>query len=209
MPTSSRPGKRILRGKSPAAKVRTSLRTVSKTTGREVADGTATGITAKMHVQTERLKMRRPRTDFSAPAIITALMLTLCCCSGKRNEFSAFREMPESGWVYGVPVVFTPMHPADTLITGPLYLTVRHNDTYPYANIWLEIEADGFVDTLNIRLADIYGNWTGKGHGSTKEITVNLLEKYTHHSGDTIRLRHILRTDTLKGISAVGLQLNP
>ena len=134
--------------------------------------------------------------------------MLLCCCSSNNDEFSSFKEVNGSGWVFNNPLVFVPEH-QDSIISGPLLLTVRHNDSYPFANLWLVISDDTHTDTLNIKMADIYGNWAGKGLGSTKEITLTVNENYTHHSGDTIRIRHIVRTDTLQGVSMVGLQLNP
>jgi len=129
-------------------------------------------------------------------------------CSAKTDEFSEFKTIPGNKWVYGNTLAFTPEH-VDSVVTGPLFLTLRHDDSYPYANICLELKGKMICDTLNITLADVYGNWLGKGYGANREITIAVSDRYTHSSGDTLFVRHILRTDTLSGISLVGLQLNP
>lgn len=142
-------------------------------------------------------------------AVITTVLcaILMCGCTVRDDEFSAFREMPRYGWVYSEPAVLVPEH-ADSIATGPLLLVLRNDDTYPYANIWVEVSGKDIRDTLNLRLADVYGNWLGKGLGSTREVTATVRDRYTHRSGDTIRVRHILRTDTLPGITLVGLELN-
>lgn len=139
--------------------------------------------------------------------LLTAVLL-LSSCKAKDNEFSEFRDIPAKGWAYGTPVLLAPEQ-NDSVASGPLFLTLRHNNSFPFSNIYVEIEGKNLLDTINIPLADIYGNWYGKGKGDLKEVTVLVRRNYTHTSGDTILVRHILRVDTLDGVSSVGLQLNP
>lgn len=148
------------------------------------------------------------RKDNISAVILFLIFGLVSSCTGRTDEFSAFRNIPESGWAYSHALTFAPEH-ADSVSSGPLYLTMRHGDAYPYSNIYLEVSAGGEKDTVRIQLADVYGNWLGKGLGASREVTVMVRDRFVHHTGDTVTVRHILRTDTLQGVDMIGIQLNP
>lgn len=148
---------------------------------------------------------------------LVAAVLSACntgTAPGGDNYFSSFGTIGSDGWRYDAPV---PM-PVDTLrdstATGTLVLSLRHGADYRYSNIWLEISKarrDSVVmrDTFDIILADDFGNWRGKGMGTTLQLTDTLRRHFTISRGDTLMLRHIMRLDTLEAVERVGLILIP
>ena len=140
------------------------------------------------------------------PAALTLLMaLALAACESvipERN--SSFAHIPTDGWAYG-DTVSLQMPPAGGRATS---LALRHTDSYPYRNLWIEISqrhANGknaLRDTINIEMCDAYGQWHGSGFGDSYQISVRLPE-----IPDTteLRIRHIMRTDTLREITQIGI----
>lgn len=93
-----------------------------------------------------------------------------------------------------------------------LFLVLKNNEKYKYSNIYFFItleKPDGSkkTDTLQYRLANPDGSWTGKGMGNVKENL--LLYRENEIFSDTgvykIHLQHGMRTNQLKGLKNIGL----
>ncbi len=148
------------------------------------------------------------------PYLITALILTVCVTSGcVKGEVSAYGDVALEGWSYGDTVTLT----CDSTSISPysnMYLSLTHNNNYPYRNIWLEIsyiDQDSLirVDSVNIELCDKYGRWYGKGFGPSYQIETQVPGAILPPPGSKINVRHIMRTDTLRGIEKIGMSLRP
>ncbi|MDE6573772.1 MAG: gliding motility lipoprotein GldH [Muribaculaceae bacterium] len=150
--------------------------------------------------------------------VFLAAATLLCACSingrhgnGDDNFFSAFKTFPDAEWNYAEPAVFHVDTLRDSISEpGILTLTVRHTNGYPYCNLWLELarlQGDSITakDTLNITMADAFGKWRGHGSGPTLQLTDTIATGMRLHIHDTLRLRHIMRTDTLQGIEQIGI----
>lgn len=150
------------------------------------------------------------RMRFIAVLASVAMMLSMLPsgCANLLNDDSAYSLLPESGWVYGDMVTFSLTH-LDSVSSGELFVAVSHDSSYRYSNLWLEIssvEEDNSLvrDTVEFHMSDSCGNWSGTGLGP--EIEVEIPVKHIRHvSGHPINIRHIMRCDTLRGISKVGL----
>lgn len=108
-------------------------------------------------------------------------------------------------------LTFNPTH-KDSISTADFCLLIRHNSTYPYSNLWLEVEYTDYKDnisrdTINIIIADKYGRWKGYGNATDFQLTDTIARDVAHKSGAPVRVRHIMRVDTLLGIDMVGLEL--
>lgn len=134
-----------------------------------------------------------------ASAIFAALM-TACTSAG---YYSGFEDVPADGWAYGDTISFY----ADSCVAPVMHIAIRHNDTYPYRNIWLEMSDSTRRDTVNIELCDIYGRWHGKGIGSSYQIAAPA--PFSPAPGQKFYIRHILRVDTLVGIEQIGIIPQP
>lgn len=149
-----------------------------------------------------------------------ALMVASCGITGSRgngddNYFSAFKTFDNQLWSYAEPVEFVVDTLRDTLSRrGTLLLSLRHTHGYGYGNIWLELsyplnDSVEQADTFNVVLADSYGRWLGHGSGPSMLVTDTLSRNFELHRGMKLRLRHIMRTDTLANIEQVGIVYLP
>ncbi|MDE6529101.1 MAG: gliding motility lipoprotein GldH, partial [Muribaculaceae bacterium] len=129
----------------------------------------------------------------------------------RSNLYSEYHRISEDGWRYGAEVFFTPVH-SDSLCSGRFVVALRHDNTYPYTDIRLEVtHVDGgteLCDTIDIELAGRYGQWNGSGIGTSFQVA-DTLGRTVHPSGTMVRLRHLMRTDTLHGINQAGLFFVP
>ena len=62
-------------------------------------------------------------------------------------------------------------------------------------------------DTLDIRLADVYGRWLGSGFGASYQREVTVSPAAVVDITRPVALRHIMRVDTLQGIEQVGIEV--
>lgn len=141
--------------------------------------------------------------------IFIALSLCLGACSLGHNDYSDFSNKPAHGWAYNDTISFAPSFD-DSIATGNLSIAVRHDNSYPFRNLWIEvtIDKDSLVtsrDSINIEFADIYGNWHGKGIGSTLQIEKEIAQEITLPDSANVHIRHIMRVDTLQGIEQLGI----
>ena len=141
--------------------------------------------------------------------IILSLLLCLGACAPKRNDYSEFKILNPQGWAYGDTLVYDVTH-GDSILVGDLYLSLRHTNDYLYSNLWLEVTFSDsnkikYIDTLNIKLADVYGNWSGKGVGISFQKQILVKRRLSHVKGKAVNVRHIMRTDTLRGIELLGI----
>ena len=92
---------------------------------------------------------------------------------------------------------------------GRLVVAVRHNNAYSYRNLWLEVTFGNpprmYRDTVNIELADSYGRWHGNGLGPSYQISVPVVRSVNLNDSSRVFIRHIMRVDTIPGITSVGL----
>lgn len=124
------------------------------------------------------------------------------CSEPSRAPQSGFSHLPDYGWAYGDTVVIR----LDASADAPA-LAVRHTDEYPYRNLWLEISqeldsATTLRDTVNIELCNAYGRWHGNGFGGSYQIAFPLPRAV---SAQEVNIRHIMRVDTLRGLTDVGI----
>ncbi|MBO4943180.1 MAG: gliding motility lipoprotein GldH [Muribaculaceae bacterium] len=135
--------------------------------------------------------------------------------NGNDNFFSAFRTMPGAAWRYEEPVIFTVDTLRDSMaVEGDLLLTLRHTHGYEFRNLWLEIMPDldntlAKPDTLNIVFADVEGRWRGRGSGPSLQVSDTVAHGIYMRQGQKVRLRHIMRRDTVDGIEQIGITFIP
>lgn len=155
-----------------------------------------------------------------AVAAAVTMMAVSCGITGSRgngddNYFSAFTTFAAAEWDYARPAVFRVDTLRDSVSRGgTLLLSLRYTAAYEYSNIWLELayttaDSATVADTINLRLADDYGHWLGHGSGPTLQITDTISTDFRICKGETITLRHIMRTDTLMNIEQVGIVFLP
>ncbi len=143
-----------------------------------------------------------------------AVIAAACIGCGQPEEHGCFAAVDAQGWRYGdtLHLSFEPSG-EDSIAEGRLAVVVRHSAAYAYSNIWLEVSyppADSMkADTFNIRLADNYGNWFGKGLGLSYQLTDSTKRNLSLKTPSELSVRHIMRVDRLSDIEQIGLLLLP
>ena len=144
------------------------------------------------------------------PAIVVALALHGC---GVDAFYSDFREVPAGGWQREVPMSFV-LPDSAGVATADLTLNLRHDNDYPYRNLWLVVDYVGdnrvlHSDTLNVELCDKFGNWHGSGIGKLFQFSKTLKQSFPIGKVRKVVLWQDMRVDTLTHIEDVGLSLSP
>ena len=130
-------------------------------------------------------------------------------CS-RQKEAGDFHAVDADGWFYGDTLRFDlPMNGTDSIWHGDIAVAIRHSAAYPYSNLWMELsypQTDGLhADTLNVLLADLYGNWQGRGLGLSFQKVDTIVHDITLSLPATFSLRHIMRSDKLTDVEQIGL----
>lgn len=135
-------------------------------------------------------------------AMMASIVAVLAIGCRQQADDACFVAVDATGWDYGNVAEF---HPADSVWKGNVALLIKHTTAYPYSNLWLEVTYPGLrTDTLNITLADDFGNWRGKANGLSVTTTDTIAHGLTLNNG-TIKLRHVMRTDRLPQIEQIGM----
>lgn len=129
-------------------------------------------------------------------------------CNG--NEHSDFVPVGQQGWLYGDTLTFTPCRTdSDSIVAADIAVALRHANDYEYSNIWIAMSYTGrdsvVTDTVQITLADDFGNWLGRGMGVSYQLIDTVLHDVAVNVSEPVKIRHIMRTDTLTGIEQMGV----
>lgn len=134
--------------------------------------------------------------------------------NGDDNYFSRFSSLPRQGWLYADTLVFAPDTLRDSVASGNIAVCIRHSADYRFSNIWLEVsyndtDSTEVRDTVDMHLADNFGKWLGSGMGTSFLRTDTLAAPVSLRPHQQVRLRHIMRLDTLQGIEQAGIVFIP
>jgi gliding motility-associated lipoprotein GldH len=141
------------------------------------------------------------------------MAIASCSLGNESLYFSSFSD----GWQQDNPTTFT-FTPSQVDTPMNLFLYLRNNDSYPFANIHLITELEDplghqVVDTLSYRLAQPNGEWLGEGL-LVKESKLWYKEKHVfsvvgeYHLHVRPAMRHNEKANpisVLKGITDLGL----
>lgn len=147
--------------------------------------------------------------------VAVAAAVGFVSCGGER-DYSSWANLPQEGWIFTDTVSLLPVDTSltdnDSLVNGAIKVALRHGNSYRYSNLWLELtyHTDNrrtVRDTLNIRLADVYGRWLGSGFGASYQQEVTVKPDGVIDVTRPVAMRHIMRVDTLRGIEQVGIEV--
>ena len=147
--------------------------------------------------------------------LIAAAMLIMACCQRKPVlPHAQFVHLPANGWLQSSPLTFCPEYD-DSARTYRLELAVRHENSYRYRNLMLVIDmiasdSDVTRKTVNIPIADEYGNWKGGGFGALYQDTVGIASVIDPGDARSVVVWQVMEgCDTLQGLVDVGLITKP
>ncbi|MDR1592446.1 MAG: gliding motility lipoprotein GldH [Prevotellaceae bacterium] len=145
--------------------------------------------------------------------VCTVILSLLTGCSEDDTLFCKYRTIPLSQWHKDSVLVFT-VEIADTLPLYEIDLLIRNTDEYAYQNLWLFFSQScdnepSERDTVNVFLADDYGNWRGTGVRSFFDNCFLYRDSVRFHRAGAYRftIAHGMRYEMLDGISDAGLQI--
>ncbi|MCK5847299.1 MAG: gliding motility lipoprotein GldH [Bacteroidales bacterium] len=102
----------------------------------------------------------------------------------------------------------------DTLSAFNFYINIRNTTDYNYSNLFLFIRTDFpdgrfSVDTAELFLADIKGNWLGSGYGEIKDSQILFRKhgRFPMKGHYKITFEQAMRDPELEGIDAVGIRI--
>ena len=144
-----------------------------------------------------------------------AVMFILTACHRKPLIAHArFVNLPVAGWQRTMPLTFTPEYD-DSTMNYTLTLAVRHDNAYPYRNLTMMVDIiaeDSTVtrNTIDMDLADEYGNWTGGGFGTLYQTQVKLIQSASPASARSLVVWQAMdNCDTLRGLVNLGIIASP
>ena len=151
--------------------------------------------------------------------VMRNLVLLFVVCIGliscnKGVVFDDVVSMPKSGWSDDSLAVFR-VDISESTKNYDMWIQVRNDNTYAYANLWLFIDvisaSDGVMvrDTLDCVLAHPNGEWLGGGWGSlyTVDCPYRLNTKFATEGKYTCRISHGMRDESIIGIKSIGLRI--
>lgn len=145
---------------------------------------------------------------------IFLIISTLFSCNVK-NDFAGIVSIPVSGWQAG-KVLEYPIEIKEKGNTLDFIYQVQYDPEFSWENIWLNYQLTGPGGDTLIRSTDnlfLFEPGSGRpiGSGCKERLYLNayflrnvkLRQTGKYH----LRVQHFMRTDTLKGIQALGLRL--
>ena len=141
------------------------------------------------------------------PVLIILMMATLASCHHD-IIYSQFCSIPSANWSIDEEAQFEyAISEIDADYQVLIY--VRHTERYPYQNMWLFVEDNGRIDTIEFYLSDDHGQWLGDKHHGFIEMPV--LYEEDKHFPDTgiyhLSIQHGMRDSVLRGVTDLGLEI--
>lgn len=82
------------------------------------------------------LHITNPTCTLLAKGCVFWLIIIALTACDKNRIYDKFTEIPQAQWEYSQKMPFE-VEIADTLARYNVYVNVRHNDDYPYSNLWV------------------------------------------------------------------------
>ncbi len=144
--------------------------------------------------------------------IIFGFSFILLYSCGNQSFYDHNEEVTEP-WKYSDIIDFE-VDVTDTINPFNFYINIRNTTDYNYSNIYLFVKTvfpDGrfSIDTAEIFLADLHGNWLGSGFGKNKDLQVLFRKRGRFPMSGVyhFRFEQAMRELDLDGIKAVGIRI--
>ena len=145
---------------------------------------------------------------------VIVLLSAVACRQQPAMSTAHFVHLPAAGWTAASPLSFSPQY-SDSTATYDLRLAVRHTNSYRYSNLSLVVDIiadDSSFDrkTIDLMLADEYGNWTSGGFGALYQATVQLASGVSPDKARKVVIWQAMAgCDTLSGLADLGIIVSP
>lgn len=147
--------------------------------------------------------------------VVGGMLFAAGCQPLKMDTYEKNLDIPGHEWSYAyTPVFEVTLQPEDTAYLYNIYVNVRHKDSYPYSNIWLQIHTQfpgekPSVKRVELPLADVTGKWLGSGLDDMFEHRIPIQEKALLPKPGTYKFtfEQNMRQNPLPDIMNVGLRI--
>ena len=143
--------------------------------------------------------------------VFLSLFLLVCCNTNTESSYSVFEE---DSW-HADSIVTLSHSVVDTITKQNLYLKIRHTTDFEYQNIFLFVDFQEKIDTIEVTLSEKNGKWLGSGFGDIKEVEYCFAKEVIFNSKKTsyVTVEQAMRygdqpvITNLKGIIALGINV--
>ncbi|ATL46521.1 hypothetical protein COR50_04650 [Chitinophaga caeni] len=150
-------------------------------------------------------------------AVATLVLLFLSACQPMQMDvYEKNIEIPQHDWTYDFKPSFElDLQAADTAFYYNIYVNIRHEDAYPFSNLWMTIMTTYPDSTaqepvrVQLPLADINGKWLGSGIDDIYEHQVLIQEKaiFNQPGKYLFTFAQKMRQNPLPHVMNVGLRV--
>jgi len=156
----------------------------------------------------------KKRTNFGVVfSLLLLLSLSVASCSEQGVIENQSKTIQNEVWKEKESITFD-FSITDTIEYFDVYLTLRNDENYRWSNVYLFSDLtfpNGKTrrDTLEITLADKYGNWLGNNSGTIITTTARLINhrKFPLSGDYKIEVTHGMRVKELDNVLNVGLKI--
>ncbi len=154
--------------------------------------------------------LRQKAIRMVAAAVVAACSFA-CTSTTDGTFYSSFKTIDGPGWLKEQPLKFA-LPDSLPVSVGDLEISVRHDNYYPYRNLWLRTDyvAHGRVVEsylVNVELADKFGNWYGSGLGKMFQCRSVVRKDVAVGKYDEVVVWHYMRCDTVPDVYDIGVSL--
>ncbi len=162
-------------------------------------------------VQSSKKTISRKSTKRNAAILLLVLVLAALASCHNGTILNEFKDVKTNGWASEDTVTFS-LPKATSSADLKACIGIRSTDAYEYKDLYVTAalmceDKEISYDTLKISIYDTDGNNNGKGFPYatvTKDApTIHVDSGFTY----AYRICHIMKPNTIKGISSVGLKL--
>lgn len=152
------------------------------------------------------MKNRKHRLQqFSKWGMTLLWIISMTGCQ-ENTLYHVYQPVKSTGWDKGDTLHFVPPKSLSTTEGKSWQIGIRHKDSYPYQDIWLDIEGD----TVHLMLTDKGGKWLGDGMGGIRQFYQEISLPASITGMDSIRqikITHLMQHNPLPGICNIGIHI--
>lgn len=153
--------------------------------------------------------------------VLAVLFLGLISCDSNRT-FDTYNSVEDNCWLKGDVIEFR-VEVEDTISKNNIFINIRNTKEYEFSNLFLIASMEfpnglKVIDTLEYEMTDNAGIFLGTGYTDIKENKLFYKEnvRFQHKGLHILKVEQAMRKssnihglDSLKGISDIGLRIEP